>query len=180
MIMEYPVISKWFILVGVVGILLGVCKPENPCLGIIFTSDGFIQEGDSYSFVDVYDTPPDTPTIEMSGGFVNILNSYNYSTVNLNGGDIFDYFAHEQSTANTYGGNVVRFGIYNQGTVNIASHHEAGMWRVNYLSITDEASNQINYHIDLDDSTTHYVVYGEDDDKTITGIPLSDGSVTKN
>lgn len=70
-------------------------------------SNTVIQEGDYYdTLVNVYDTPPDHTTVDMTGGFVHNLKSFDSSTVNMTGGEILTLDAYKTSTANVSGGYV--------------------------------------------------------------------------
>ena len=79
----------------------------------IFYSDGFIQQGESYDRVEVYDTPPSHTTVNMTGGYIgNIsewdsgLYTYNTSTVNISGGNVEFLRSYDLSTVNVIGGYV--------------------------------------------------------------------------
>ncbi len=59
---------------------------------ITFTENGVIQECDQYIQVFVHGTPPDTTTLEMTGGEVGALFIYDCSVVNISGGTISGQF----------------------------------------------------------------------------------------
>jgi hypothetical protein len=70
---------------------------------ITFSSDGVIQDGDSYEGVFVYGN---NTTVEIKGGNIGKLLSYDRSTVNVSGGHITYAQSYEQSTINISGGTV--------------------------------------------------------------------------
>lgn len=82
-------------------------------------SDAVIQEGDYYdTVVNVYDTPPDYTTVDMTGGFVHNLRSYDSSIINMAGGEILTLEAYNTSIANVSGGSVAGLDAWNHSTVN--------------------------------------------------------------
>lgn len=90
-----------------------------------FYSDAVIQEGDYYgddwpNRVEIYDTPPDTTTIDMTGGFVDWLITYNSSVLNLSDGVIGSkLIAEESSVMNISGGTMSDVSSNDSSTVNI-------------------------------------------------------------
>ena len=66
---------------GIVG-SIAVNLTANP-VDITFTTDGLIQTGDDYDDVWVYG---DTTTVDMTGGKVAVLWTYDESTTNITGG----------------------------------------------------------------------------------------------
>jgi hypothetical protein len=82
-------------------------------------SDTVIQEGDYYdTVVNVYDTPPDHTTVDMTGGFVHNLRSYDSSIINMTGGEILTLEAYNTSSANVSGGEVYSLSAWDSATVN--------------------------------------------------------------
>ena len=114
-------------------ILLGIS--EVWATSIAFYEDGVIQDGDVYSSVAVLNSA----TVDMTGGIVTgIFTAYDYSTVNVSGGvlnildswdsatlNLFgDVQVHElgavySGTVNIFGGNVGLIEAWNQSTVNL-------------------------------------------------------------
>lgn len=97
-----------------------------------FTSDSVIQEGDLYERVLVYDTPPDHTTVNMTGGGVLSIVTYDGSEVNITGGTVGDmsggaysHQTHGTSMINVYeggsfvGGSLAELTLFDSSTLNI-------------------------------------------------------------
>ena len=83
-------------------------------------SDTVIQEGDYYdTVVNVYDTPPDHTTVDMTGGFVHNLRSYDSSIINMTGGEILTLETRSTSTVNISGGDVRSVFTWDNATTNL-------------------------------------------------------------
>jgi hypothetical protein len=85
---------------------IAVCISASPTANgayISFSRDGVIQDGDSYEGVFVYGN---NTTVEIKGGNIGKLVSYDRSTVNISGGNITYAQSTEQSTINISGGTV--------------------------------------------------------------------------
>jgi len=83
---------------------IAVCVSVSPAVNgayISFSRDGVIQDGDSYDGVFVYGN---NTTVEIKGGNIGKLSSYDQSTVDVSGGHITYAQSHEQSTINISGG----------------------------------------------------------------------------
>jgi hypothetical protein len=73
-------------------------------------SNAVIQDGDTYNYVSVYDTPPETTTLDMFGGSLVSLRTYDTSISNIYRGQIIgEIGVLDQSSVALYGGN---FEIY--------------------------------------------------------------------
>ena len=84
-------------------------------------SDTVIQEGDYYdTVVNVYDTPPDHTTVDMTGGFVHYLRPYDSSIINMTGGEILTLEAYNTSTANISGGSIYGVSAWDYTIVNFS------------------------------------------------------------
>ena len=83
-----------------------------------FTSDGVIQDGDDYNLVDVYG---DTTTVDMTGGEVALLWTYDQSTVNISGGLVAYAQTNDQSIINLSGGIVHEPRAWYDGIINVTS-----------------------------------------------------------
>ena len=59
-----------------------------PVQAITFSDDGTIQDGDYYSEVYIYDTPPETTEVTMTGGEIEFLDISTESTLYMSGGTI--------------------------------------------------------------------------------------------
>jgi hypothetical protein len=83
-----------------------VCVSVSPAANgayISFSSNGVIQDGDSYEGVFVYGN---NTIVEVKGGNIGKLFSYNRSTVNIKGGHVTNAQSYDQSTINISGGTV--------------------------------------------------------------------------
>lgn len=80
---------------------------SEPAADVNFYSDNIIEDGDVYNIVRIFDTPPDHTTIDMFGGSINQLRTYDSSTVNVYGGEIPGGIeSYNGSTVNIYGGEI--------------------------------------------------------------------------
>jgi hypothetical protein len=68
-----------------------------------FYSDGNIMAGDNWPSAFIYDTPPNHTTVNMSGGQVTSINTYDASILNMTGGILNNLYSFEFSTANVSG-----------------------------------------------------------------------------
>lgn len=91
-----------FLIVWAIAVCL-IASPAAKGAYITFSRDGVIQEGDSYDGVFVYGN---NTTVEIKGGNIGKLSSYDRSTVNVSGGHITYAQSYEQSTINISGGTV--------------------------------------------------------------------------
>jgi hypothetical protein len=85
---------------------IAVCVSVSPAAKgayISFSRDAVIQDGDNYEGVSVYGN---STTVEIKGGNIGKLLSYDRSTVNISGGHITNAQSCEQSTINISGGTV--------------------------------------------------------------------------
>jgi len=88
---------------------------------LYFYSDTVIQEGDYYdTVVNVYDTPPDQTTVDMTGGFVHVLKPYDSSIINITGGEIQTLETFNTSTANISGVSIYGVSAWDYTTVNLS------------------------------------------------------------
>jgi hypothetical protein len=89
---------------------------------IDFYSDATIDNGDVYDVVSVYDTPPDFTTVDMVGGSVTTLRTYDISLANVYGGQIAGSIeGRNSSTVNIHGGyvNLDYLSVSDSGTLNV-------------------------------------------------------------
>ena len=82
-------------------ILLVVCR--SWATDIDFYEDGVIEIGDVYRNVSVYDTPPDHTTVDMTGGIVDLIATYDESTINISEGTINTLNSYQSSKINLFG-----------------------------------------------------------------------------
>jgi len=83
---------------------MAVCVSVSPVASgayISFSSNDVIQDGDSYDGVFVYGN---NTTVEIKGGNIGKLSSFDRSTVNISGGHVTNAQSYEQSTINISGG----------------------------------------------------------------------------
>jgi hypothetical protein len=104
----------YVIMTGVV--LLGACSAQAVLDDKIFTSSGQILPGEEWNSVYVYN---DDTVVDMLGGFVEGLATYDGSTVNVTAGSINTLDATDFSTANVSGGSVLTLAAYDSATVKL-------------------------------------------------------------
>ena len=83
----------------------------------IFTSSGQILTGEEWNNVSIYN---DATIVDMLGGDVESIGTYDESTVNVTGGQVNTLDALEFSTANISGGFVYGIHSYNNSIVNFS------------------------------------------------------------
>jgi len=124
-----------------VAVVVGsICLSTNPAAALVVTADLLIQDGDVYPPTEVlwiHDSPPDTTTVTMTGGWVYAMGPYDSSTVNVSGGYV-DYISPRgTSTLNFSGGSSYNIKPYEFGTVNMTGGS------VSYLSAFDSSTMNI-------------------------------------
>jgi len=112
----WKIMKKSMMLVAVVMLLLTF---EVQAIDVDFYSDATIQDGDLYDLVRLYDTPPDHTTVDMTGGFVHNLWSYDSSIINMTDGEILTLETRSTSNANISGGNVRSVFTWDHTTTNL-------------------------------------------------------------
>jgi hypothetical protein len=95
-------IGTTFIIVWAMAVCVSISPAANGAYKY-FSKNGVIQDGDSYEGVFVYGN---STTVEIKGGSIGKLVSYDRSTVNISGGNITYAQSAEQSTINISGGTV--------------------------------------------------------------------------
>jgi hypothetical protein len=76
-------------------------------INVDFYSDAVIEDGDVYGIVRIYDTPPDWTKVDMYGGSVESLRTYDSSTANIYDGVVLSEIRIANlSVVNIQGGNV--------------------------------------------------------------------------
>ena len=74
-------------------------------IDVDFYHDAVIDAGDVYRLVRAYDAPPETTTVDMYGGSVGSLRTYDSSIVNIYGGEVWwSIETYHASTVNIYAG----------------------------------------------------------------------------
>jgi len=82
----------------------------------IFTSSGHILPGEEWNRVIIYN---DHTIVNMLGGFVDEMNTFDSSMVNVAGGGINSLYADDSSTANIFGGRVGGVFTWDYATTNL-------------------------------------------------------------
>jgi hypothetical protein len=91
----------WLVIAA--GMILMVCQTGVAAEDKIFTSSGQIVDGEEWNNVSIYN---DDTIVDMLGGNVDRMGTYDASTLNVTGGHVSTLDAHEFSTANISGGYV--------------------------------------------------------------------------
>ena len=107
--------KKQAVFVLAAAMLLGAAKVQ--AVNITFTTSGVIDQNDVYDNVYIYN---DDTIVDMLGGDVDSIGTYDASTVNVTGGHVNTLGAHEFSTANVSGGYVYSLGARDSATVNLS------------------------------------------------------------
>jgi hypothetical protein len=122
-------------------------------------NDVVIQEGDYYdTVVNVYDTPPDQTTVDMTGGFVHNLRSYDSSIINMTGGEILTLEAYNTSTANVSGGEVYSLSAWDSAIVNFSDDARAFNFLASEFGTLNVTGGTAEYLGAIDSSTVN--LYG--------------------
>jgi hypothetical protein len=154
--------SKIWLIMVAVALAMGSVQAAD----MAFYADATIEDGDVYDIVRVYDTPPDHTTVDMFGGSIEGLQTFDATTVNIYGGGLEQAIeTYDLSLVNIYGGSGL-VGLYmrDASTLNIYG----GKVSLNYSAPWVLDSSELN-------------IYGYDfdfDGFTLTGF-LSDGSAFK-
>jgi hypothetical protein len=88
-------------------------------IDVDFYSDATIEDGDIYNSVRIYDTPPAHTTVDMLGGLVDQMQTYDSSMLNVTGGEIYSLYAWNDSLANISGGSVRSVSTWDHATTNL-------------------------------------------------------------
>ena len=107
--------------------------------GTLFdTSQAFIVSGGSVDWLFAYNFS----TVNMSDGGTEKIYAYNSSTVNMSYGCVDEYlWAHDSSNVNISGGNVDYLGADDSSTVNISGGHMFGLGALNSSVVTFHGRN---------------------------------------
>jgi hypothetical protein len=107
--------KTYVIMTGV--ILLAACPAQAVLTDKTFTSSGQILPGEDWANVYIYNDPT---VVDMLGGNVDSMASYDASTLNVLDGYVSTLEGYEFSTANIWGGNAYILWAYDGGTVTVA------------------------------------------------------------
>ena len=95
-------------IITIISAVMLLIVSQVQAIDVDFYHDAVIDAGDAYGIVRVYDTPPDNTTVDMFGGSVGSLRTYDSSTANIYGGEILiDPQSYNSSTINIYSGVVI-------------------------------------------------------------------------
>ena len=123
------------------GVVIGLAYPSgiSHATTMTFYADGVIQAGDIYDIVEVYDTPPARTTVDMTGGQVDSMSTFDTSVVNI-GGSVGFLQTNDSSTVNLSGSGFIDGGISlnNSSTLNF----RGGAWEADsgYLVAFDSST----------------------------------------
>jgi hypothetical protein len=106
--------KTYVIMTGV--LLLAACSAQAVLDEKIFTSSGQILPGEEWNDVFIYN---DDTIVDMLGGFVEGLGTYDASTINVTAGAINGLSAHEFSSANVSGGTHGTLEAWDSATVKV-------------------------------------------------------------
>ena len=112
--------TQLFLLVPVV-LAMSVCNVQGAIDWDVY-SNATIYPGEEYEDVSVFDTPPEHTIVDMLGGVLLTLNSYDFSTTNIHGGEIsWGINTYDSSTVNIYDGTITChfLGVRDTSTLNI-------------------------------------------------------------
>jgi hypothetical protein len=98
-------------------VLLAAWPAQGVLEDKIFTSSGQILPGEEWNSVYVYN---DDTVVDMLGGFVEGLGTYDASTVNVTAGEINTLDATDFSTANVSGGDVLSLWAFDSATARLS------------------------------------------------------------
>jgi len=93
---------------------LGVCPVQ--AADKTFNESGQILEGEEWNAVEIYN---DDTVVDMLGGFVDYMQTFDESTMNVNGGELWTLDGWESSIANIYGGNVYSISVWDYAEANL-------------------------------------------------------------
>ncbi|HLB73724.1 MAG TPA: hypothetical protein VJJ98_06875 [Sedimentisphaerales bacterium] len=132
------------------GVVIGLAYPSgiSHATTMTFYADGVIQAGDIYDIVEVYDTPPARTTVDMAGGQVDSMSTFDTSVVNISGGYVGFLQTNDSSTVNISGGWVgdpdalgeITVGAYNHSVINVYEGATVGMLSTAYSELYDSSA----------------------------------------
>jgi hypothetical protein len=108
--------TKKYLIISM-AVLVWACPGRAVLDEKIFTSSGQILPGEEWNSVYVYN---DDTVVDMLGGFVEGLATYDASTVNVTGGEIKTLDATDFSSANVSGGQVRSLSAFEWATVQLS------------------------------------------------------------
>jgi hypothetical protein len=106
-------------------------------------ADAVVSNGEAYNVVSVYDTPPEHTSVNVIGGYIDVMRLYDASTADVTGGNMSSLGAVGYSTANIRGAAEIGSAVADDfGTLNIFGGHlqSAGANGQGVLNVSDAAN----------------------------------------
>jgi hypothetical protein len=104
------------ILTIVGAVLLFTTSQTHAALNKDFTTSGHILPGEELNSVGIYN---DDTVVNMLGGLVDQMQTYDASIFNVAGGEVYSLYARESSSANIFGGSVRSVFTWDYATTNL-------------------------------------------------------------
>jgi hypothetical protein len=108
--------AKFWVTIAV-GIILTACETGVAAENKTFYSSGQIVEGEQWNVVKIYG---DSTIVEMLGGLVDVLQSFDGSTTNMTGGEIQTLVTSDYSTASISSGSIYYCSINDYSIINFS------------------------------------------------------------
>jgi len=102
-------------------LILSVANLAQALENKIFTESGQILSGQQWNVVEVYN---DQTIVDMLGGWVDTVATYDVSTFNISGGQINTFNAYESSAVNATGGDVFSLNARDTSRINVTDSIE--------------------------------------------------------
>lgn len=171
-------------------ILFGACKAYA---NWNIYSDTDIHDG-NYGLINIYDTPPNSTTVNMYGGLADYISTFDSSTLNFHGGNA-EVGAFGTSMINILGGNVEHATTSGNGTIYfLGSDYTDSLVASDFgvvfmesgileriigenLGVANLYGGVVSDYITAHDSST-INVYGYDLVKTVSGGTYGDGQIS--
>ena len=106
---------------------------------IDFYSDGNVMPGEIWNVVSIYDTPTSHTTVNMLGGRIDVLRTFNSSTFNMSSGETYTMITWDNSISNLSGGSIYTLDTVGNSIVNLSDSVN-----INAISATDLSEININ------------------------------------
>ena len=137
------------ITIGLVVMLF--CEWANAVESKTFYSDGNIMPNEQWNAISIYDTPPAHTTVNMTGGNVLSMYTYDASILNMTDGRIDRLNSYEYSTVNVSGGvpGYISLDALDQSTINFSGTAEvlnAHALNKSTLNISGGTINNLNVY----------------------------------
>ena len=114
-------------------LLLGAVASAYPNWDIYDDTD--IYDG-NYGLINIYDTPPNSTTVNMYGGFADYISAYDESTLNFFGGNA-DIEAFENSNVSITGGSVGILRSSNNSVISFSGAADSESIRLQHVGVCD-------------------------------------------